>query len=211
MDIWHRRQEMTFPTGNETKSCNTELNTEGTSKCCLKLYRQTYSQMIFSLNGFVKQNWEEKNQPTNDTPRGMKNANGPKTRVPNSTATAFECTISYGVKTIKYEKFMKTYKAVMIGTDIRIERGIFLKRKYINSNEKSVLNKYLRSLSIWCQSCMKFLYLEGFFTSSVTIVTAVQPSYAHNPLKKANAIFPALDVVPSNPVLKFFVFPVHSS
>lgn len=55
-------------------------------------------------------------------------------RVPNSTATAFEPIISAGVKTTKYEKFMKTYKAVMIGTEIKIDRGIFLKRKKKQTN-----------------------------------------------------------------------------
>lgn len=61
------------------------------------------------------------------TPSGIKNANGPKIRVPKSTATAFELIISDGVNTIKYEKFMKTYNAVITGTEMRIERGIFLK------------------------------------------------------------------------------------
>lgn len=57
----------------------------------------------------------------------------------------------------------------------------------------------------------RLTYLDGFLISSVTRVTLTQPSYAHNPLKKANAIFPGLVMVPSKPVLKFFVFPLHSS
>lgn len=42
-------------------------------------------------------------------------------------ATPFEIITSGLVKTIKYEKFIKTYNAVIIGTAIKIERGIFLK------------------------------------------------------------------------------------
>lgn len=64
---------------------------------------------------------------------------------------------------------------------------------------------------IYFKRTAKWTYLEGFLISSVTRVTLTQPSYAHNPLKKANAMFPGFVVVPLNPVLKFFVLPVHSS
>lgn len=67
----------------------------------------------------------------NATPSGMKNEYAPKTRSPKSTATAFEAYISVGVNTIRYEKFMNTYSAVIIGTEIRIDRGIFLQNNEI--------------------------------------------------------------------------------
>lgn len=65
----------------------------------------------------------------NATPSGIINAAGPNTRLPNSTATAGALIISAGDKTVIYAKFINTYKAVIIGTAIEIDRGIFLKEK----------------------------------------------------------------------------------
>lgn len=95
---------------------------------------------------------------------------------------------------------MNTYNAVIIGTEIIIERGIFLQWNSMQSQELNGLI-YI-SLNI--------PYISGFMISSVTNVTLTHPSYAHKPLKKASAICPGLVVVFWNPVLKFFVFPRHN-
>lgn len=67
-----------------------------------------------------------------ETPNGIRKANGPSTRRPNSTATAGAVIISDGDNTVIYAKFMKTYNAVMMGTAIKTARSIFLLNLRLN-------------------------------------------------------------------------------
>ena len=91
------------------------------------------------------------------TPKGIRNENGPKTLSPNVTATALAFIISGIESTVIYAIFMKTYKAVTIGTLIIILLGMFLKYEWTNYNADSIYTS---------------AYTSGRFISSVTIVTA---------------------------------------
>lgn len=60
------------------------------------------------------------------TPSGIRNENDPRVFSPKVNPTASELIISFFSSTIMYAMFMKTYKPVIIGTAIAIDRGMFL-------------------------------------------------------------------------------------